>query len=166
MSNSAIFACEKSGLQSEVHVLYGNITRINENLSSVLKTNRRVFYITTSGDAPTKVFEFEHDPELGLYCIRHAQELSDSSLGVHCINHAEIDAKTVNGLHLELDNVILQTRGKSCMGQAFKDTRIYKSVQFSRVAEKNLDDDIFLSELILPKGSNDGYYKVTLSMLC
>ena len=79
MAKREILACALSGIQSEVHILYGNISRINEKLASIEKENRRLFYITTSGDAPKKIYEFEFDSELGLCSINHTE--TDSLTG-------------------------------------------------------------------------------------
>jgi hypothetical protein len=142
--------CEASGLQSEIDISYGDISRVTEKLVSVPKANRRLFYITTSGDAPEKIYEFEFDPELGL----------------HRINHLETDSQTVDRFQSESDKVILSTRGKSCIGEAFKGTNLYKSLKFVSLQKKALHEDTLLSELILPKGSNDEYYKVAVFLFC
>jgi hypothetical protein len=68
--------CDDSALQSEVDIIYGNISRITERLVSVQKENRRLFYITTSGDAPEKIYEFEFDSELRMNCINHMEKNS------------------------------------------------------------------------------------------
>jgi hypothetical protein len=77
----------------------------------------------------------------------------------------ETDSKTIDVFQSELDKAILSVRGKSCIGDALHDTDIYKSLKFVYL-DKNLHEDVHVSEIILPKGSNDGFYKVILSVLC
>ena len=96
----------------------------------------------------------------------YRDRFTDWELGLHCINHVETDSKKIDEIHSEMDKVILSTRGKSCIGESFKGTDIYKSLKLVCFDKKILDEDVVLSEVILPKGSNDGFYKVTISVLC
>jgi hypothetical protein len=65
-----------------------------------------------------------------------------------------------------VDKVILRTRGESCIGEVFKGTDIYKSLKFACLDNRVLNESVLLSELILPKGSNNEFYKVAVSVLC
>lgn len=78
----------------------------------------------------------------------------------------ETDSKTIDVFQSELDKAILSIRGKSCIGDGLHNTDIYKSLKFVYLGKKNLHEDVHVSEIILPKGSNDGFYKVILSVLC
>jgi hypothetical protein len=66
--------CIDSGLQSEVDIIYGDISTIDKKLVFIQKESRRLFYIATSGDAPKKIYEFEFDSELGMHCINHMEK--------------------------------------------------------------------------------------------
>ena len=78
----------------------------------------------------------------------------------------ETDSKAIDRFQSESDRVILSTRGKSCVGEAFKGSDLYKSLKFVYLDKVALDEDILLSKFILPKGSNEEYYKVSVSLFC
>jgi hypothetical protein len=78
----------------------------------------------------------------------------------------ETDSNVIDRFQSESDKAILSTRGKSCVGEAFQGTDFYKSLKFASLHKRALDEDVLLSELILPKGSNDKYYRVAVSLFC
>jgi hypothetical protein len=96
----------------------------------------------------------------------YGERFTEWKLDLYSINHLETDSKTIDIFQLEVDKVILSNRGQSCVGDAFKATDFYKSLKFVSLDKKVLDESVVWSEVILPKGSNDEYYKVIIFLGC